>query len=177
MSESKGVLIIVGSDSDAETMRPAWEMLKDFDVRVEFAVASAHRSPERAALLAREAREKGFGVVIAGAGGAAHLAGTIAANTTLPVIGVAFAATELNGLDALLSTVMMPPGVPVAATGIGKWGAKNAGLTAVRILALGDAGLAEKLEAFKAAQTEESENKNRKVQKLTAKWEEGRKKE
>ncbi|MDR1545721.1 MAG: 5-(carboxyamino)imidazole ribonucleotide mutase [Deltaproteobacteria bacterium] len=139
--------IVMGSDSDLPIMREAAETLKQFGVPWEMTVASAHRSPDRAGLYAASARERGLKVVIAGAGWAAHLAGVLAAGTTLPVIGVPLASSPLNGLDALLSTVQMPPGVPVAVMALG--GARNAALLAVQILALSDEHLAEKLLSWK----------------------------
>src|SRR5439155_4000610 len=116
----------------------------------EIAVRSAHRSPAAAARWGREAARRGIRVIIAGAGGAAHLAGTMAAHSRLPVLGVPLASTSLQGLDALLSTVQMPPGVPVATLGIGSWGARNAAHLAVRVLALSDAALARRLEQHRA---------------------------
>jgi phosphoribosylaminoimidazole carboxylase PurE protein len=122
-------------------------VLAEFGVESEVAVRSAHRTPEAAAAWARGARARGLRVVIAAAGGAAHLAGAMAAHTRLPVLGVPLASSPLGGFDALLSTVQMPPGVPVGTLGVGGWGAKNAAFLALRILALEDAALARKLEA------------------------------
>jgi phosphoribosylamine--glycine ligase len=130
--------IFMGSDSDLETMELAAKILQVFNIPYEMHIASAHRSPGLARNYAMEARDKGLKVLIAGAGMAAHLAGFLAAHTTLPVIGVPLATPPLKGLDALLSTVQMPPGVPVATMGVGSTGAKNAGLLAVQILALED---------------------------------------
>ena len=124
-------------------------VLKKFNVPFEITVASAHRSPQRAAEFASTARERGVRVIIAGAGHAAHLAGAMAAHTSLPVIGVPIDSSCLQGLDALLATVQMPPGIPVATTALGKPGARNAGILAVQMLALSDPELEEKLEAFK----------------------------
>lgn len=135
----------MGSDSDLEIMSEAARALREFDVPHEVLVASAHRSPERTARYVRRARARGLRVLIAGAGGAAHLAGVLAAGTILPVIGVPLSGSALNGLDALLATVQMPAGVPVATVAIGKAGARNAGYLAVSILALGDAKLTERL--------------------------------
>jgi phosphoribosylaminoimidazole carboxylase PurE protein len=132
-------------------MSGAGEVLERFGVSYELDILSAHRTPERAREYALSARERGLKVLIAGAGGAAHLAGFLAAHTTLPVIGVPLSNSALNGLDALLSTVQMPTGVPVATTAID--GAKNAGLLAVAILALSDESLAERLEDFRKEQT------------------------
>ncbi len=143
------ITIIIGSDSDFETMKEALPLLGEFGVAYEVEVASAHRSPERLRTYLSDARRRGIKVIIAGAGMAAHLAGVAAAETTLPVIGVPIDSPPLNGLDALLSTVQMPPGVPVATMAIGRSGAHNAALFAVRILALSDPILAEKLVKFK----------------------------
>lgn len=144
-----GVGIVMGSDSDLSVMREAAAVLKKFNVPFEITVASAHRSPQRAAEFASTARERGVRVIIAGAGHAAHLAGAMAAHTSLPVIGVPIDSSCLQGLDALLATVQMPPGIPVATTALGKPGARNAGILAVQMLALSDPELEEKLEAFK----------------------------
>lgn len=127
--------IVMGSDSDLAIMREAAKVLEQFGVEHEMTVASAHRSPERAARYAATAAERGLDVIIAGAGGAAHLAGVMAAGTTIPVIAVPLASSPLAGFDALLSSVQMPPGVPVAVMSIGPWGARNAGLFAVQIIA------------------------------------------
>jgi len=141
------VLIVMGSDSDLDQVLPAATVLKEFEIPVEVTVASAHRSPDRVIDMARGARGRGFGVVIAAAGGAAHLAGVFAANTTLPVVALPVAVGTLGGMDALLSSVQMPGGVPIASVGIG--GAKNAGFYAAAILSAGDAALAARLEAFR----------------------------
>jgi len=148
-TDKPGVGIVMGSDSDLAVMKETAAVLKQFDVPFEITVASAHRSPERAAEFAATARDRGVRVVIAGAGHAAHLAGAMAAHTSLPVIGVPIDSSCLQGLDALLATVQMPPGIPVATTALGKPGARNAGILAVQILALADPELAEKLDAFK----------------------------
>ena len=145
--------VIMGSISDYEVMADAVKTLESFGVPFEKRVVSAHRTPQLLYEYARTARERGLDVIIAGAGGAAHLPGMVAAVTTLPVIGVPVKSRALNGLDSLLSIVQMPGGVPVATTAIN--GAKNAALIAVSILALHDAALAEKLEAFRQHQTEE----------------------
>src|SRR6476620_573286 len=139
----------MGSDSDLDIMREAAKALEEFGIEYEIDVTSAHRSPERTAEYARKAAGRGIRVIIAAAGGAAHLAGVVAAHTTLPVIGVPIASSELNGLDALLSTVQMPPGVPVATVAIGKPGATNAGVLAAQMIALADAGLAARLKDYK----------------------------
>lgn len=143
------VAIVMGSDSDLEIMNEAVKVLKDFAVEYEITVASAHRTPRAAEKFAKEAVTRGNKVIIAGAGMAAHLAGVMAANTTLPILGVPINTGPLNGFDALLSTVQMPGGVPVASMAIGKAGAKNAGIFAVQILATGDDSLAEKLVEYK----------------------------
>lgn len=142
----------MGSVSDYEVMAEAVATLEAFGVAYEKRVVSAHRTPELLWEYARTARERGLGVIIAGAGGAAHLPGMVAAMTPLPVVGVPVKSRALNGLDSLLSIVQMPAGVPVATTAIN--GAKNAALIAVAILALGDPELARRLDAFRAAQTE-----------------------
>lgn len=141
------VAIMMGSKSDLPTMEEAAKILKDFGVGYEIKVLSAHRTPRETADYAEQAKSKGIEAIICGAGGAAALAGVVAAHTNLPVIGVPIESV-LNGLDSLLSTVQMPPGVPVGAVAIGKNGAKNAALLAIRILALGDEGLAKKLDLF-----------------------------
>ena len=149
MSAAPIVSIVMGSDSDLPTMTEAAKILAQFGVAHEVRVLSAHRSPAAVRSYALGARRRGLRVIIAGAGGAAHLAGVIAAHTTLPVIGVPVESAALKGLDSLLSTVQMPPGVPVATVAIGPSGAKNAGVLAVQILATADAGLRGKLEAYK----------------------------
>jgi len=152
------VAILMGSDSDWEVMRAAAQRLDAFGVPYEVTVTSAHRAPERTAAYASSARERGLYVLIAGAGLAAHLAGVVAAHTTLPVIGVPLETGSLHGLDALLATVQMPPGVPVATMAVGKAGAENAAILALEILALHDDDLAARLATFKtelARQVEE----------------------
>lgn len=143
--------IVMGSESDRAVMDEAARVLADFGVASEIAVRSAHRTPEAAAAWARSARTRGLAVIIAGAGGAAHLAGAMAAHSRLPVFGVPLASSPLGGFDALLSTVQMPPGVPVGTLGVGAWGARNAAHLALRVLALGDAALARRLEEHAAA--------------------------
>ena len=145
------VSIVMGSDSDLDIMREAAKALDGFGIVYEVDVTSAHRSPDRTADYARKAAGRGVRVIIAGAGGAAHLAGVIAAHTTLPVIGVPIPSTSLNGLDSLLATVQMPAGIPVATVAIGKPGATNAGILAAQILGLSSAPLAKKLEDHKKA--------------------------
>jgi phosphoribosylamine--glycine ligase len=141
--------IVMGSDSDLDVMKEAASILKKFEIPYEMTVASAHRSPQRAADFAGTALERGLKVIIAGAGHAAHLAGVLAAHTHLPVIGVPIDSSCLQGLDALLATVQMPPGIPVATMAIGKSGARNAGILAAQIIAVADSGLGQKLENFK----------------------------
>ena len=141
--------VIMGSDSDLPVMEQTLKMLKKFGISYEVTVASAHRTPARAEAFAKTAREKGMGVIIAGAGHAAHLAGILAAHTTLPVVGVPIDSSALKGMDSLLATVQMPPGVPVATMALGKPGAMNAGIFAAQILAVSDPMLAEKLADYK----------------------------
>ncbi len=147
MSDQPIVGIIMGSDSDLSVMQEAAKVCEEFGVPFEITVVSAHRSPDRAAEYVKTAAGRGLKVIIAGAGGAAHLAGVMATGTTLPVIGVPVGSGALKGLDALLATVQMPPGIPVATVGIN--GAKNAGLLAVEILAVHDQELREKLAEYK----------------------------
>jgi 5-(carboxyamino)imidazole ribonucleotide mutase len=151
--------ILMGSDSDWPTMKAAADVLGEFGVASEAKVISAHRTPRDLEAYASSARKRGLRVVIAGAGGAAHLPGVTAAFTTLPVIGVPIMGKALDGMDALLSIVQMPPGVPVATVGVGA--AKNAGLLAVQILAIADAALQKKLDQFKEKLAEESRAKNK----------------
>jgi len=149
------VAVVMGSDSDLPVMQACIDQLKAFDVPMEVRILSAHRTPEVAAEFAGTARQRGLRVIIAAAGMAAHLAGALAGRTCLPVIGVPLQASSgPGGLDALLSTVQMPPGVPVACVAIGKAGARNAAILAVQILALSDERLAERLDAFRKAQTQ-----------------------
>ncbi len=148
--QSPEVGIVMGSDSDLGVMEETTAVLKKFDISFEITVASAHRSPKRAAEFASSARTRGIKVIIAGAGHAAHLAGALAAYTTLPVIGVPIDSSCLKGFDSLLSTVQMPPGIPVATVAIGKPGARNAGILAVQILAVSDPELTKRLEEFKS---------------------------
>lgn len=153
----------MGSDSDLEIMRETAKALEGFGIAYEIDVTSAHRSPERTAEFARKAADRGIRVIVAGAGGAAHLAGVIAAHTSLPVIGVPIPSTALNGLDSLLATVQMPAGIPVPTVAIGKPGATNAGILAAQILALSNAGLAKKLEAHKENLANSVEEKSKKL--------------
>ena len=157
------VSIVMGSDSDLDIMREAAKALEDFGIAYEVDVTSAHRSPDRTADYARKAASRGIRVIIAGAGGAAHLAGVIAAHTTLPVIGVPIPSTALNGMDSLLATVQMPAGIPVATVAIGKPGATNAGILAAQILGLSSAAVAKKLESQKQALANGVEEKSRKL--------------
>jgi phosphoribosylamine--glycine ligase len=143
------VLVLMGSDSDAPIMAPAVATLNQLGIAAEMTVASAHRSPARVLRLVEEAPSRGVRVFIVGAGAAAHLAGVVAAHTALPVIGVPIDSSPLGGFDALLSTVQMPPGVPVATVSVGKAGATNAAVLAAQILALGDAALARRLDDYK----------------------------
>src|SRR5512135_510635 len=143
------VSIVMGSDSDLEIMREAVKVLDDFGIPYEIDVTSAHRSPDRSADYAKNAAARGVKVIIAAAGGAAHLAGVIAAHTILPVIGVPIPSTSLNGMDSLLSIVQMPAGIPVATVAIGKPGATNAGILAAQILGVADSTVAKKLDAHK----------------------------
>ena len=158
----KKVAVIMGSDSDLKVMQGAIDMLRQFEVPFAVRVISAHRTPEAARDFAASAIEKGFGAIICGAGKAAHLAGAFAANTTLPVIGIPIKSSTLDGLDALLSTVQMPSGMPVATVAID--GAANAALLAVQMLALSDESLAAKLVAYRRSLTEKVEKKDAEIQ-------------
>jgi len=146
--------IVMGSDSDWEVMQHASRRLTEFNVAHENRVVSAHRTPDLLFRYAEEARDRGLRCIIAGAGGAAHLPGMLAAKTTLPILGVPVTSTQLKGLDSLLSIVQMPAGVPVATFAIGPAGAHNAGLYAVALLALSDPDLTRRLDAFRAEQRE-----------------------
>lgn len=143
------VLIIMGSDSDLPVVEEAGKILGEFGVPYEMTIASAHRTPERVMKLAAGAEERGIEVIIAAAGAAAHLAGAVAAHTLLPVIGIPINSSPLQGIDSLLSTVQMPPGVPVAAMAVGKAGAKNAAILAAQIIGRQDKGIMKKLAAFR----------------------------
>ena len=158
----KKVAVIMGSDSDLKVMQGAIDMLRQFEVPFAVRVISAHRTPEAARDFAASAIENGFGAIICGAGKAAHLAGAFAANTTLPVIGIPIKSSTLDGLDALLSTVQMPSGMPVATVAID--GAANAALLAVQMLALSDENLAAKLVAYRRGLTEKVEKKDAEIQ-------------
>ena len=159
---SKKVAVVMGSDSDLDTMRACMKRLKAFGVPFEVHVISAHRTPAAAEQFASSAREKGFGVIIAAAGKAAHLAGVLAAYTTLPVIGVPIKTSMMGGLDSLLSMVQMPKGIPVACVAVD--GADNAAILAAQMLALSDPALADKLEQFKARMAQEVSEKDKKIQ-------------
>ena len=164
MSDKPLVGILMGSDSDYEIMAEAARALKSFGIPYEMQVSSAHRSPARTAGYAREARERGIRALIIGAGAAAHLAGVVSAETTLPVIGVPIDSSCLQGLDSLLSTVQMPPGIPVATMALGKSGAKNAGIFAAQIVAGSDPAVEQKLAAFKAEMADQVEKKSAKLE-------------
>ncbi|MBF0414688.1 MAG: 5-(carboxyamino)imidazole ribonucleotide mutase [Magnetococcales bacterium] len=168
MNASPVVGILMGSDSDFEIMREAGRVLKDFAIPFEMLVTSAHRTPERTHDYATRAAQRGLKVLIVGAGAAAHLAGVVAAVTPLPVIGVPLSATDLKGMDALLATVQMPGGIPVATMAIGKAGAVNAALFAAKILALTQIGLMEKLQAYRDAMAQGVEKKNQALQEQLA---------
>jgi 5-(carboxyamino)imidazole ribonucleotide mutase len=156
--------IIMGSDSDIEVMQEAGKILKQFEIPYEIGVYSAHRSPHRTAEYVKSARERGLKLIIAGAGASAHLAGVTAAETTIPVIGVPIGSSPLSGFDALLSTVQMPPGVPVATMGVGKSGATNAGIFAVQVLALDDEKLMQRLTDYKVNLEKSVAEKSKRIQ-------------
>lgn len=160
------VQILMGSDSDAPTMQQTVNVLRDLGVTCDMTVASAHRSPERVLRLVKEAPSQGVKVFVVGAGAAAHLAGVVAAHSTLPVIGVPIDSSPLQGWDALLATVQMPPGVPVATVSVGRAGATNAGVLAAQILALADPSVAQALSNYKSGLAD-------KVERAAAKVEEG----
>ena len=162
MPNRKKVAIIMGSDSDWPVVKSACGVLKDFDVPFEAHILSAHRTPEAAAAFAKSARANGYGVILCAAGMAAHLAGAFAANTTLPVIGIPIKSSTLDGLDALLSTVQMPGGIPVATVAID--GAQNAALLAVQMLGIEDPEIAAKLNAQRAEAAEKVLKKNKKIE-------------
>jgi len=164
MGNSPKVLIMMGSDTDLPVMQEAADILTKFGVPYEIRISSAHRSPVRTMTLASEAAGRGIRIIIAGAGMAAHLAGVVAAKTTLPVIGVPMPGGALNGVDALYSTVQMPAGIPVATMAIGKAGAKNAGIFAVQILALTDTRLDEALGVYRSELDQEVEQKDAALQ-------------
>ena len=155
--------IVMGSDSDLAVMEEAGKVLDSFGVRYEITITSAHRSPKKTRDYIRSAEEKGIKIIIAGAGWAAHLAGVIAAETTMPVIGVPINSSPLLGLDSILSTLQMPSGIPVATMALGKGGAKNAAILAVQILAIGDKSLQKKLKSYKKRLAEKVEEKDSKL--------------
>lgn len=157
------VSVVMGSDSDLPVMTEAVKILEEFGIPHELFLTSAHRTPERTAKFSADAAGRGIKIIIVGAGAAAHLAGVIASQTKLPVIGVPIDATSVHGLDALLSTVQMPGGIPVATMAIGKAGAKNAALYAVRILALNDKTIAAKLAAYIKRMAKEVEKKQERL--------------
>ena len=159
----KKIGIVMGSDSDRHIAEKAVDILRDFEMDFEVHVYSAHRTPEEALSFAAEARGKGFGAIIAIAGKAAHLAGAVAANTTLPVVGVPVKSSDLGGLDALLSTVQMPPGIPVATVGID--GGANAALLCIEILSVCDDEIAQKLSAYRKKAAEKVLEKNKNIEK------------
>ena len=159
---SKKAAVIMGSASDLDTMRPCIARLKAFGIPVEVHIISAHRTPAAAERFASSAKENGFGVIIAAAGKAAHLAGVLAAYTTLPVIGVPIKTSMMGGLDSLLSMVQMPKGIPVACVAVD--GADNAAILAAQMMALSDEVLGDKLEQFKASMAAEVELKDQKLQ-------------
>jgi phosphoribosylaminoimidazole carboxylase PurE protein len=165
-SSAKLISIIMGSDSDLDVMKGTAKILAEFEIPFEMTISSAHRSPARTVEYVSNAPQRGVEVIIAGAGRAAHLAGVIAAHTTLPVIGVPIDGGPLNGVDALYSTVQMPPGVPVATMAIGSGGARNAGIFAVQILALKYPSLKEKLEDYKIKLAEGVEQKAARLKEL-----------
>jgi phosphoribosylamine--glycine ligase len=165
-TKSAKVGIVMGSDSDLDIMQEAAKILKKFQISYEITVASAHRSPQRAGDFSATALKRGIKVIIAGAGHAAHLAGVLAAHTPLPVIGVPIDSSCLQGLDALLATVQMPPGIPVATMAIGKPGARNAGILATQIIATSDPKLTGKLEKFKLEMARQVERKAKKIENL-----------
>lgn len=160
------VSVVMGSDSDLPVMREAASVLKEFGVPHELLLTSAHRSPERTATFAKEAAGRGIKIIIVGAGMAAHLAGVIASLTPLPVLGIPInsSSSPLSGMDALLSTVQMPGGIPVATMAIGKDGAKNAALMAIRILALEDGDLRSRLDAYIKSLADDVKERNKKLE-------------
>jgi len=163
MAEKPLVSIVMGSDSDLEVMREAGRALEEFGIPYEMDVTSAHRAPRKTAEFARSAAGRGVKIIIAGAGGAAHLAGVCAAESTLPVIGVPIPSSALQGLDALLATVQMPAGIPVATVAIGKAGAYNAGVLAAQMLSLSDKSLVAKLVGHKEKLAKSVDEKSKKL--------------
>jgi len=163
MKYKREVAVIMGSDSDLNVMKETMHLLKEFDVPYEVKILSAHRSPQMTSDFAKRAEKKGIKVIIAGAGGAAHLAGVVASHTVLPVIGVPMETKALKGIDSLLSTVQMPGGVPVATVAIGKAGAKNAAILAAEILGINNAALRKKLKTLKKKLVDTVKKKNKKL--------------
>jgi len=159
------VLIVMGSDSDLSLMEEATKVLEHFNISYQMTISSAHRTPERTVSIVRSAEKNGVEVIIAGAGAAAHLAGVIASHTVLPVIGVPIDSSPLKGIDALFSTVQMPPGIPVAAMAIGKAGAKNAAIFAVEILGIKDPVITSSLKDYRKKMASEVLKKAKKVEK------------
>lgn len=168
MHSRPSILILMGSDSDLAIMNETRTILEKFGITYEIHIASAHRSPQKAAMLAAEAAERGIKIIIAAAGMAAHLAGVVASKTVLPVIGVPIPGGSLNGVDALYSTVQMPAGIPVASMAIGKAGAKNAALFAVQILSLSDKQLDMKIKAYRVEMELEVEKQDAELQKTVS---------
>ncbi len=166
MTQENKVAILMGSDSDYKVMKEAIATLKKFEVPFEAHVASAHRTPEKVMEFTSKAMENGFKTIIVGAGAAAHLAGVVAAHTTLPVIGVPLSATDLQGVDALYATVQMPAGIPVATTAIGKAGAVNAALLSISILANSDERLNNAMQKYRADMKEKVQAKDQKLQEM-----------
>ena len=165
MSRKPEVSVIMGSDSDLDAMRETTNLLREFGISHEVKILSAHRSPKMTSKFAEEAEEKGIKVIIAGAGGAAHLAGVVASHTTLPVIGVPMDTKALKGIDSLLSTVQMPSGIPVATVAIGKTGAKNAAILAAEILGTNNTEMRKKLKAHKRKLVNTVKKKNKRLSK------------
>lgn len=165
MMQKPKVAILMGSDSDFPVMEESLKVFDAFDIPYEVVVTSAHRSPERTSQYARSAKERGLEALIVGAGAAAALAGVVAAETSLPVIGVPIDASPLNGIDALYATVMMPGGIPVATMAVGKAGAKNAALFAIAMFAVGDADISEKLTRYRRDMAEKVRQKSDDLQK------------
>lgn len=163
MEDEPKVAVLMGSDSDLPVMQGAVQVLENLEVPFTAHVMSAHRSPEKVRVFAEEAESKGLEVIIAGAGGAAHLAGVLAASTALPVIGVPIPTDRMGGMDSLFSTIQMPGGVPVATVGLGKSGAKNAGVLAAQIVSVGDEDLRERLREYRQAQAEEVNEKDERL--------------
>jgi phosphoribosylaminoimidazole carboxylase PurE protein len=160
--------ILIGSDSDLPIMQEAAAMLQEFGIEYEMTIASAHRTPKKVLEYSQSAEKRGLKVIIAGAGWAAHLAGVIASQTTLPVVGVPLDSSPLKGIDALLATAQMPGGVPVATMALGKAGAKNAGVFAAQIIALNDVKVANRLKVFKVEMERDVEEKSRKLAALNS---------